>query len=432
MRTIRTEDGNFEPEFRRIKGRGRVLDRGLEAEVRRIIDDVAARGDEALFEYIRRFDRLSLDSRSLVVSADEMQQALEDLDPATRDILETAAGRIEDFHKRQLVGSWSYGGEDGVELGQLIVPLERVGVYAPGGLASYPSTVLMATIPARVAGVCEIYLATPSAKGGGVDRLILAAAGLGGVQCLYRMGGAQAVAAFAYGTQTVPYVDKIVGPGNAYVAMAKRMVYGAVGIDMIAGPSEVMIVCDGNADPSWIAADLVAQAEHDEMASAILLTPAESFALAVSEEVERQLNTLVRGAIARRAIDEYGAVFVTESLKEAVEIVNRFAPEHLELVVDRPKNLLKGIRNAGAVFLGPLTPEAFGDYLAGPNHILPTGGTARFSSPLGVHDFIKRTNIISFSRSSFNMFGDKAVAFAGLEGLEGHGNSVMVRKGKKS
>jgi histidinol dehydrogenase len=246
------------------------------------------------------------------------------------------------------------------------------------------------------------------------------------------MGGAQAVAAFAYGTQTVPYVDKIVGPGNAYVAMAKRMVYGAVGIDMIAGPSEVMIVCDGNADPSWIAADLVAQAEHDEMASAILLTPAESFALAVSEEVERQLNTLVRGAIARRAIDEYGAVFVTESLKEAVEIVNRFAPEHLELVVDRPKNLLKGIRNAGAVFLGPLTPEAFGDYLAGPNHILPTGGTARFSSPLGVHDFIKRTNIISFSRSSFNMFGDKAVAFAGLEGLEGHGNSVMVRKGKKS
>lgn len=426
MKIIQTRDADFAAEFRRIKDRGKVLDRDLEATVRRILDDVALRGDEALFEYIREFDGAVLARDTLEVPASAMDRALERLDPKDRDVLETAAGRIKDFHRRQLADSWLYTDENGNELGQRVLPLERVGIYAPGGLARYPSTVLMAAIPAQVAGVREICLASPARKGE-MDPLILASAKLGGVQRIFKMGGAQAISALAYGTQSVPSVDKIVGPGNAYVAAAKRMVYGAVGIDMIAGPSEVLIIADGRVHPSWVAADLLAQAEHDEMASALLLTPDGSFARDVARELERQLQTLVRRSIARRSIDDYGAIVVTEDIDEAFEIANRFAPEHLELVLEQPKAFLGKVKNAGAVFLGPTTPEALGDYIAGPNHILPTGGTARFSSPLGVYDFVKRTSIISFTPSSLNVYGEKASRFAGLEGLEAHGISVRVR-----
>jgi histidinol dehydrogenase len=430
MKIVQTKDAGFNAKFRRIKDRGKVMDKGLEGVVRQILDDVALRGDEALLEYTRKFDGVSLTRDTLEVARAEMEEALESLNTKDLDILKTAALRIEDFHRRQMTQTWLYSDEKGIELGQLVLPLERVGIYAPGGLACYPSTVLMASIPAKVAGVREIFLVTP-VKDGKVNPLILAAAMLGGVQRIFKIGGAQAIAALAYGTSSVPPVDKIVGPGNAYVAVAKRMVYGVVGIDMIAGPSEVVIISDGKINPSWVAADLLAQAEHDEMASAILLTPAKSFALDVSSEVKIQLRDLTRKAIARRSIEDYGVIILTEDMDEAFELANRFAPEHLELIVDKPKNFLGRIRNAGAVFLGPLTPEVLGDYLAGPNHILPTGGTARFSSPLGFYDFIKRTSVISFTAASLRKYGPMAARFARMEGLEAHGESITVRSKPK-
>ena len=316
--------------------------------------------------------------------------------------------------------------EEGVELGQLLLPLAKVGIYAPGGLASYPSTVLMTAIPARLAGVEEIILATPS-RDGKVQPLIAAAAELGGVTRIFKIGGAQAIAALAFGTASIPRVDKIVGPGNVYVAAAKKMVFGRVAIDMIAGPSEVLIIADGTGEAAFAAADLLAQAEHDEMASALLLTPDAEFAEAVAAEVDRQLENLSRKSIASRSLAEFGAAVVTRDLDEAVDLANRFAPEHLELMVRNPHELLKGIRNAGAVFLGMDTPEALGDYLAGPNHVLPTGGTARFASPLGVYDFIKRTSVLAFSRKALERYGKQAARFAGLEGLEGHGKSISRR-----
>ncbi len=427
---IQTTDAGFEGEFRRIKERGKIRDKDIERVVQGIIDDVALRGDDALFQYTRKFDGVSLGPETVEVLPREMDEALDRLAAGTRDILETAARRIELFHRRQLAGSWFDAGEEGIELGQLVNPLDRIGIYAPGGLACYPSTVLMAAIPARVAGVREIFLATPS-KSGSINPLILAAARLGGVQRIFKIGGAQAVAALAYGTQSVPAVDKIVGPGNAYVAAAKRMVYGVVGIDMVAGPSEVVIISDGKVEAAWIAADLLAQAEHDAMASAMLLTPDKSFAARVASEVEDQLKSLSRESIARRAIEDYGALIITRDLDEAFDLANRFAPEHLELALENPRDFLMQVRNAGAVFLGSTTPETLGDYLAGPNHVLPTGGTARFSSPLGVGDFVKRTNVISFSASSLERYGKQAAGFADLEGLEAHGRSVTIRLNRK-
>jgi len=432
MKIIRTKDRNFNAEFTRIKDRGKVMDKGLEGVVRQILDDVALRGDEALFEYTRKFEGVSLTRDTLEVARAEMEEALESLDPRDLEILQTAARRIEDFHRRQMAASWFFSDEKGIELGQLVLPLERVGIYAPGGLASYPSTVLMASVPAKVAGVREIVLVTP-VKEGGVNPLILAAACLGGVHRIFKIGGAQAIAALAYGTASVPAVNKIVGPGNAYVAAAKRMVYGVVGVDMIAGPSEVVIISDGKVHPSWVAADLLAQAEHDELASAILLTPAASFARDVASEVTIQMRGLVRKEIAGRSMEDYGRIILTEDLDEAFELANRFAPEHLEIMIDRPKRFLGRIRNAGAVFLGPATPEVLGDYLAGPNHILPTGGTARFSSPLGIYDFVKRTSVISFTARSLGHYGARAERFARMEGLEAHGKSIAVRlRPKKS
>ena len=364
------------------------------------------------------------------VSAAEWDEAAARARDEDRAVLELACRRIRAFHARQIVAGWRGTDEDGVEMGQLVLPLERIGIYAPGGLAAYPSTVLMAAVPAGIAGVREILLATP-VKGGVLNPLIALAASLSGVTRIFKIGGAQAIAAMAYGTESVPRVDKIVGPGNAYVATAKRMVYGRVDIDMIAGPSEVLIIADASADPVFVAADLLAQAEHDEMAAAILLTPDESLARRVAAEVDAQLARLPKQDVARRSLEAYGAIVLTRDLDEATAVANRFAPEHLELMVEDPQALLAGIRHAGAVFLGAFTPEALGDYLAGPNHILPTGGTARFSSPLGVYDFVKRTSVLSFSAEAFARYGAQAEHFARIEGLDGHARSLACRRNIK-
>lgn len=429
MRIIATGDSLFEETFQRISGRGRVFDDRIWQTVKDIVDDVARRGDAALFAYAKQFDRTDIDAASVEVSASEWEDAKR-ISRKDMAVLELACRRIEAYHQRQTIPSWSYTDEDGAELGQRISPLEKVGIYAPGGLAAYPSTVLMAAIPARIAGVREILLVTP-VKGDVLNPLIAAAARLSGVTRIFKIGGAHAIAALAYGTESVPRVDKIVGPGNAYVATAKRMVYGVVDIDMIAGPSEVLIIADGTADASFIAADLLAQAEHDEMASAILVTPDEKLARRVAAEVDAQLAWLPKQAVASRSLESYGAVILTRDLDEAVALANRFAPEHLELIVAKPQALLAGVRHAGAVFLGGFTPEALGDYLAGPNHILPTGGTARFSSPLGVYDFLKRTSILSFSAAAFNRHRAHAEHFARMEGLDGHARSLAVRRKTK-
>lgn len=426
MRIIATGDSIFEETFQRIAGRGRIFDGRIWQTVKGIVDDVARRGDAALFAYAKQLDQTDIDAASVEVSASEWDQA-ERVSRKDMSVLQLACRRIEAYHQRQAIPSWSYTDEDGVELGQRVSPLEKIGIYAPGGLAAYPSTVLMAAIPARIAGVKEILLVTP-VKGGVLNPLIAAAARLSGVTRIFKIGGAHAIAALAYGTESVPRVDKIVGPGNAYVTTAKRMVYGVVDIDMIAGPSEVLIIADGTADASFIAADLLAQAEHDEMASAILLTPDGELARQVAAEVDAQLAALPKQAVAGRSLDAYGAVILTRNLDEAVALANRFAPEHLELMVAKPQALLADIRHAGAVFLGGFTPEALGDYLAGPNHILPTGGTARFSSPLGVYDFLKRTSILSFSAAALNRYRARAEYFARIEGLEGHARSLAVRR----
>lgn len=431
MKIIFTSEKIFEETLQRITQRGRVFEEAIWTAVKTIVNDVALRGNAALFEYTEKFDQYDLRTDGIEVSGRELDQAISKVTPKDMDILALAAGRIEAFHRKQEVTSWISSDENGIELGQRVLPLERIGIYAPGGLAVYPSTVLMAAIPAKIAGVAEIILVSP-AKQGGLNPLIAAAAKLSGVTRIFKIGGAQAIAALAYGTESVPKVDKIVGPGNAYVTAAKKMVYGIVAIDMIAGPSEVLIIADGMADASFAAADLIAQAEHDEMASAILLTPDEKFARQVISEVNAQLVLLPKKSIAVSALESFGAVIVTKDFDEAVTIANRFAPEHLELLVDQPKQLLDRIRHAGAAFLGNFTPEAIGDYMAGPNHILPTGGTARFSSPLGVYDFVKRTSIVSFSEAALGTYGRQAERFAGMEGLEGHGHSISIRlSGKK-
>ena len=431
MKIIFTSEKIFEETLQRITQRGRVFEEAIWTAVKTIVNDVALRGNAALFEYAQKFDQCDLRTDGIEVSGRELDQAISKVTPKDMDILALAAGRIEAFHRKQEMTSWISSDENGIELGQRVLPLERIGIYAPGGLAVYPSTVLMAAIPAKIAGVAEIILVSP-AKQGGLNPLIAAAAKLSGVTRIFKIGGAQAIAALAYGTKSVPKVDKIVGPGNAYVTAAKKMVYGIVAIDMIAGPSEVLIIADGTADASFAAADLIAQAEHDEMASAILLTPDEKFARQVISEINAQLVLLPKKSIAVSALESFGAVIVTKDFDEAVTIANRFAPEHLELLVDQPKHLLDRIRHAGAAFLGNFTPEAIGDYMAGPNHILPTGGTARFSSPLGVYDFVKRTSIVSFSEAALDTYGRQAARFAGMEGLEGHGHSISIRlSGKK-
>jgi histidinol dehydrogenase len=430
MKIIRTDDAEFEGEFRRIRERGKAFDPELWTAVGRIVDDVAGRGDEALFEYTARWDGHSVTAATVEALTEEIREAAAQVAPDDLAVLRLAAQRIERFHERQRQEGWSVADEAGVTLGQTVLPLARVGLYAPGGLASYPSTVLMTAIPARIAGVGEIILVSPT-KDGRLSPLIAAAAVLGGVTRIFKIGGAQAIAALAFGTVSVPQVDKIVGPGNAFVATAKKMVFGRVAIDMIAGPSEVLVIADGTGEAAFAAADLLAQAEHDELASAVLLTPDEAYAQSVAAEVERQLGAFARKEIASRSLAAYGAAVVTRDLAEAVALANRFAPEHLELMVQNPRELLPGIRNAGAIFLGMYTPEALGDYMAGPNHVLPTGGTARFASPLGVYDFIKRTSVLEFSREALERYGKQTGRFAALEGLEGHGRSVLQRMDAK-
>ena len=396
----------------------------VEPAVTAIIADVRARGDEALFEYTARFDRARLSA--LEVSAAEIDEAFEAVEPEFLDILREAAANIRLFHEKQVRNSFVIN-RDGVVMGQKVTPIERVGLYVPGGTAAYPSTVLMDSIPAKIAGCEQIVITTPPGPDGKVNPVILAAAKIAGVDRIFKMGGAQAVAALAYGTQSVPKVDKIVGPGNAYVAEAKKQVFGRVAIDMIAGPSEILVVADATADPKHVAADLLSQAEHDRMASAVLVTDDAAFAKAVQAELEIQIPLLPRSEIARASIDNNGKIIVADTLMKAIDIANEIAPEHLELCVDNPFDYLDAVKHAGSIFMGKHCPEALGDYFAGPNHTLPTSGTARFSSPLSVDDFVKKSQFTYFTKDALGKVADKVAYFAEKEGLHAHAKSATIR-----
>ena len=397
----------------------------VEDTVAAIIADVRARGDEALFEYTRRFDGAELSA--LRVSREEIDQACAQVDPEMLSILEKAAANIRAFHARQVRNSFIINDTPGVVMGQKVVPIEKVGLYAPGGTAAYPSTVLMDAIPAKIAGCSKVVLTTPAGRDGKIRPVILAAAKAAGIDEIYKIGGAQAVAALAYGTQSVPRVDKIVGPGNAYVAEAKRQVFGQVSIDMIAGPSEILIVADAGAKAAHVAADMLSQAEHDKMATAVLVTDSEALAHAVQAELERQLPLLERRDIARASIDDNGKIILAATLEDAIEAANRLAPEHLELCVDAPFDWLDSVKNAGSIFLGRNCPEALGDYFAGPNHTLPTGGTARFSSPLSVDDFVKKMQYTYYTAGALEKVAGDVARFAREEGLTAHARSALIR-----
>lgn len=390
-----------------------------------IIQDVRRRGDEALLEYTKKFDKAEL--TNLQVTEEEFQEALSSFDPRLKQVLQRAASNISKFHSRQKRNSFILNEDDGIVMGQKVIPIDRVGLYVPGGTAAYPSTVLMDTLPARIAGVKEIVMVTPPNAQGKVNPAILAAARIAGVDKIFKVGGAQAIAALAYGTESIPKVDKIVGPGNAFVAEAKRQVYGQVSIDMIAGPSEILIVSDGKTDPRHVAADLLSQAEHDKLASAVLVTDSMELAKAVQAELEIQIPKLERAEIARVSIDNNGKIIVADNLNKAIEIANEIAPEHLELCVDQPFDYLSKVRHAGSVFMGRNCPEALGDYLAGPNHTLPTSGTARFSSPLNVDDFVKKMQYTYFTRDALANVADDVAYFARAEGLTGHARSALIR-----
>ena len=423
---LKFDDTDFDQAFGAILQRAEQTPEGVEETVREIIAAVRQDGDKAVFNYTSRFDRLDLTAETVQVSEDEIDRAMQLVEPEALSALELAAERIAAFHRRQLEETWMTDDESDVRLGQMVRPLDRVGVYVPGGKAAYPSSVLMNAVPAKVAGVEEIVMTVPMPNGD-VNPYVLAAARLAGVDKIFRIGGAQAVAALAYGTESVPRVDKITGPGNIYVATAKKQVFGQVDIDMIAGPSEILIINDGSGNPAHLAIDLLSQAEHDELASSILITTDADMALQVQAAIEVHLETLSRSKIARQSIDSYGAVIVAADLQEAIDFSNRIAPEHLELAVDDPHAILDKIRHAGAIFLGHHTPEAAGDYMAGPNHTLPTGGTARFFSPLGVEDFIKKSSLVYFSPDGLKRLGKQIIKIAELEGLTAHARSVSIR-----
>jgi histidinol dehydrogenase len=427
MRRLDSSDAGFADQLQALTAWGEDVDAIVQHTVDDILSAVKSRGDEALLEYTRQFDRLEADTGSdLEIPPQRLQLALQRIDAAQRSALETAAARIRDFHERQKQDSWNYRDDRGSLLGQQITALQRVGVYVPGGKASYPSSVLMNVVPARVAGVEEIIMVVPT-PGGELNEMVLAAAAIAGAHRVFTIGGAQAVAALAYGTETVPRVDKIVGPGNIYVATAKKKVFGQVGIDMIAGPSEILIICDGSTNPDWIAMDLFSQAEHDENAQAILLSPDEEFLRAVSSSIERLLPEMERAEIIRSSLAARGAMIKTRDLSEAIELSNSVAPEHLELSVEDPEPLLGAIRHAGAIFLGRYSAEAFGDYCAGPNHVLPTSGTARFSSPLGVYDFQKRSSVIMCSADGVIELAPVVATLARGESLPAHALSAEYR-----
>jgi histidinol dehydrogenase len=426
MKVVRVGTSAYEQALQTLAGRGDAEDLGVEQTVRDILAKVRSEGDAAVLGYTHKFDRLTLTADTMAFSPDDYANAYEQADPKVVEALRYSADRIRAFHEHQVRKGYRYESEDGVSLGQLIRPLAVVGVYVPGGKATYPSTVLMNTIPAKVAGVEKVVMVTPTPNGQ-LNPHLLVAADIAGVDMAFRIGGAQAVGALAYGTDTVPQVDTIVGPGNIFVATAKKQVFGVCNIDMIAGPSEILVVADDSANAEFVAADLLSQAEHDELASAILVTPSEEIANAVSAAVEKQLLTLERSDIARKSIDTYGVAIVTDDLDAAAEVANRVAPEHLELALADPEALLPKIKNAGAIFLGHYTPEAIGDYVAGPDHVLPTGGTARFSSPLNVDDFIKKTSVLSYSREAFTRVADTCITLSDTEGLFAHSRSVKLR-----
>jgi histidinol dehydrogenase len=406
-----------------------TADEKLEATVASILADVRRRGDEAVLEYTRKFDRLPLpNAAAMELPREELRAAFDGLPAAQRSALEQAAQRVTDYHQKQVQTSWSYTDADGTMLGQQVTPLDRVGLYVPGGKAAYPSSVLMNALPAKVAGVGELIMVVPTPDGV-KNQLVLAAAHLSGVDRVFTIGGAQAVAAMAYGTASIPRVDKIVGPGNAYVASAKRRVFGACGIDMIAGPSEILVICDGKTDPDWIAMDLFSQAEHDELAQAILLSPDAAFIEAVAASADKLLEQMPRKEIIRTALENRGALIHVADMEEACAIANRIAPEHLELSVEDPQAWLPKLKHAGAIFMGRYTSESLGDYCAGPNHVLPTSGTARFSSPLGVYDFQKRSSLIQVSAQGAQKLGAIASELAFGEGLQAHAQSALFRKG---
>ena len=427
VRELSTSDTGFDAEFARLVAVDTSADRRIDAAAAAIVEDVRARGDAALLQYSNRFDRMNAPSvAALEIPAAEMRAALESLPVEDRAALEAAARRIQGFHEKQRVESWSVAEDDGTVLGQRVTPLDRVGVYVPGGRAAYPSSVLMNVIPAQVAGVAEVVMVSPTPDGAR-NALALAAASLAGVTRAFAIGGAQAVAALAYGTATVPAVDKIVGPGNAYVAAAKRHVFGTVGIDMIAGPSEILVICDGLTDPDWIAMDLFSQAEHDELAQAILLAPDAAFIDRVQESIARLLPTMPRREIIAASLAGRGALILVRDLAEACALANRIAPEHLEISTGEPERWAALIRHAGAIFLGRHSSEALGDYCAGPNHVLPTARTARFSSPLGVYDFQKRSSLIHVSPAGARSLGAVAARLADGEGLPAHAASARYR-----
>ena len=429
IRRLSTQSPDFDAELRDLLALEAEQDASIEKTVLEILAEIRRRGDVALLEYTRKFDRLAVHEAShLELPARELQAALASLAPEQRTALETAASRIRAFHERQRVEGWTYTEADGTVLGQRVTPLDRVGLYVPGGKAAYPSSVLMNAIPAKVAGVQELIMVVPT-PGGERNPLVLAAAAIAGVDRVFTIGGAQAVAALAYGTESVPQVDKIVGPGNAYVANAKRHVFGTVGIDMIAGPSEILIIADGSTPPDWVAMDLFSQAEHDELAQSILICPDAAYLDAVTESIERLLPQMPRAQVIRTSLKDRGALILVKDLAEACAISNRIAPEHLELSVQDPQALVPQIRHAGAIFMGAYSSESLGDYCAGPNHVLPTSGSARFSSPLGVYDFQKRSSLIHVSQAGAQTLGRIASSLAEGEGLTAHARSADFRLG---
>ena len=430
IRQFSSSDANFNTDLTKLLAFEETADEVLEVTVVAILKDVRKRGDVAVLEYTSKFDRLPLaNAAAMELSRDELRNAFDGLPTEQRIALEAAAQRVTEYHQKQVQDSWSYTDADGTLLGQQVTPLDRVGLYVPGGKAAYPSSVLMNALPAKVAGVAELIMVVPTPDGV-KNQLVLAAAYLSGVDRVFTIGGAQAVAALAYGTATIPKVDKIVGPGNAYVASAKRRVFGVCGIDMVAGPSEILVICDGQTDPDWIAMDLFSQAEHDELAQAILLSPDEKFIAAVAQSANRLLEKMPRRDIIQTALENRGALIHVADLDEACAISNRIAPEHLELSVADPQAWLPKLKHAGAIFMGRYTSEALGDYCAGPNHVLPTSGTARFSSPLGVYDFQKRSSLIQVSPQGAQKLGQIASVLAFGEGLQAHAQSALYRTSK--
>lgn len=426
MKIIKHNDRDYEDIVFKLSNRYSTENERVEHEVRSILNDVRLSGDQGLHKYSLKFDNHDIFHDGIKVAQKEITAASGCIDAAVIESMKLAADRIRKFHVRQKTQSWQYEEEAGITLGQLVRPLEIVGLYVPGGKAVYPSSVFMNAIPALIAGVERVVMCTP-ARSGEINPHILAAADLIGIDEIYKVGGAQAIGAMAYGTKSIPKVDKVVGPGNIYVATAKRLIYGIADIDMLAGPSEVLVIADASADPVFVAADLLSQAEHDEDASAICVTTSIDKAEAIYEEVHKQLLELKRHDIAAASIRKNGVILIEKDVDAAVAIANTIAPEHLELMVSNPFEYVEKVKNAGAIFLGAYTPEAIGDFIAGPNHVLPTGGTARFNSPLSVDDFIKKTSLISFSKDAFRKYGHHAMNFSRIEELDGHGNAISVR-----